>query len=132
MKYILAFILSLALTAPAVAGDWRSVALFSKYSSADTNAAYSAVVNTTGMKHKSFVVNGYNMSTLAADSLSGTALIQCGPTSSGPWFTCVQEDSTAISLTANGGLQWSDMYPFVRASWAKTAGRASVWLYYGN
>jgi hypothetical protein len=101
---------------------------FSQYSAASGTAVYSPAVNVSKFRTKTIQVNGYNMSTKAEASLSGTLLVQCGPTSSGPWVTCVQEDSTAISTTANGILQWSDVASFVRVSWAKTAGRVSAWL----
>lgn len=106
----------------------KQVVSFGQYSAASGTAVYSSAINATRFRHKTVQVNGYNMSTRAEAALSGTALVQCGPTSTGPWVTCAQEDGTAISTTANGVYQWSDVAAYVRVSWAKTAGRVSAWL----
>lgn len=110
------------------AGELKQMVPFNSYSSATTAAAYSPAYNVSKYRHKSVQVQGYNMSTGAAASLDGTMLVQVGPTSSGPWVTATQEDGTAISLTSNGYLQWSDVMQFVRVSWAKTTGKVKVWL----
>lgn len=126
---ILTIFVTLALATAAMAGpNTKQLVPFSYYSSASGAAVYSSVVNVMPYRHKTVVVNGYTMSTTTSAALSGTALVQCGPTSSGPWTTCAQEDGTAISLTSNGSLQWSDVASYIRVSWAKTAGLVKVWL----
>ena len=121
-------LLALAFAFTASAADLKQVVAFSQYSSASGSAVYSSAINVINYRHKTVQVNGYDMTTKASAALSGTALVQCGPTESGPWVTCAQEDSTAISATSNSVLQWSDVTHFIRVSWAKTAGRVSVWL----
>jgi hypothetical protein len=112
----------------AFAGDIKQMIPFNSYSSASASAAYSPAFNVARYRHKTVQVQGYDMSTGAAAALSGTALVQCGPSSDGPWVTCAQEDGTAISTTANAALQWSDVSAWVRVSWAKTAGKVKVRL----
>lgn len=126
---ILSLMLVLALAASALAEpNIKQVVSFGQYSAASGSAVYSSAINASRFRHKTIQVNGYDMTTKAAAALSGTALVQCGPTSSGPWVTCAQEDGTAISTTSNSSLQWSDVSAYVRVSWAKTAGRISAWL----
>jgi hypothetical protein len=128
-RIILSLMLVLALAASALAGpNIKQVVSFGQYSAASGTAVYSTVINATRFRHKTIQVNGYNMSTKAEASLSGTALVQCGPTATGPWVTCAQEDGTAISTTSNATYQWSDVSAYIRVSWAKTAGRVSAWL----
>jgi len=128
-QIILSLMLVLALAASAFAEpNIKQVVSFGQYSAASGTAVYSSVINAMRFRNKTIQINGYDMTTRAAASLSGTALVQCGPTATGPWVTCAQEDGTAISTTANGILQWSDVAAYVRVSWAKTAGRISAWL----
>ena len=130
MRVMLASVLSLMLMVSAAfaAGDIKQTIPFGLYSAASGSAVYSSAINVAKYRHKTVQIQGYNMSTKAEAALSGTALVQCGPTSSGPWVTCAQEDSTAISSTSNAVLQWSDVTNYIRVSWTKTAGRVSVWL----
>lgn len=130
-KIILAVFMTLALATAALAGpNTKQLVPFSYYSSASGSAVYSSVINVTPFRKKTVVVNGYTMSTTTSASLSGTALVQCGPTPSGPWTTCVSNNyaQTAISMTANGSMTWEDVASYVRVSWAKTAGLVKVWI----
>ena len=122
-------LLCLAVTAQAGPAT-KQLVPFSKYSAASGSAVYTSVINVMPFRKKTVVVNGYDMSTKAEASLSGTALVQCGPTTAGPWTTCVNNNyaQTAVSTTANAALTWEDVSSYVRVSWAKTAGRVSVWL----
>lgn len=119
-------VVSSAFAAPAT----KQIVPFSFYSSASGAAVYSSVINVTPYRHKTVVVNGYTMSTTTSAALSGTALVQCGPTSNGPWSTCVANNyaQTAVSMTSNGSMTWTDVASYVRVSWAKTAGLVKVWL----
>ncbi len=130
-KIILAVFMTFALATAAIAGPaTKQLVPFSYYSSASGAAVYSSVVNVLPFRNKTVVVNGYTMSTTTSAALSGTALVQCGPTSSGPWTTCVANNyaQTAISMTSNGSMSWADTASYVRVSWAKTAGLVKVWL----
>lgn len=120
-KLFLAVILVLAMTVQAfAASDFGGSVPFNMYSTAGTN--YSAT----------YRVTGYRTKTVHADfttgSASGTLLVQCGPTSSGPWVTCQNEAGTAISTTTSKVMQWSDAVAYVRVSWAKTSGKIKAWL----
>lgn len=130
-KFLFATLLVLATAITAMAGpETKQLVPFGLYSAASGSAVYSSVINVAPFRKKTVFVNGYDMTTKAAAALSGTALVQCGPTSNGPWTTCVSNNyaQTAISQTANGSMTWEDVASYVRVSWAKTAGRITVWL----
>lgn len=130
-KIILAVFMTLALATAALAGPaTKQLVPFSYYSSASTAAVYSSVINVMPFRKKTMVVNGYTMSTTTSAALSGTALVQCGPTSTGPWTTCVNNNyaQTAVSTTANASVTWEDVSSYIRVSWAKTAGLVKVWI----
>ena len=128
---IVTIFVTLCLATSALAGpNVKQVVPFSMYSSANSTAVYSTVINATPFRKKTVVVNGYNMSSTTSAALSGTALVQCGPTQAGPWTTCVSNNyaQTAISMTSNGSMTWEDVSGYIRVSWAKTAGLVKVWL----
>lgn len=132
MKKILSLVLLASLFATsAFALDVGNAVPFSMYSAASGTAVKSTAYDVRRFKTKTVTVQGYDMaSPSAAASLSGTALVECGPTSSGPWTTCVDNSyaQTAVSTTANGTRTWTDASAYIRASWAKTAGRVKIWL----
>lgn len=131
MKTIIFALVMLALALPAMAQPaMKAVTPFSLYSAASGTAVYSSVINVTPFRKKTVTINGYAMAAKTEAALSGTALVQCGPTPSGPWTTCVNNNyaQTAVSATANSTLTWEDVSSYIRVSWAKTAGRVSVWL----
>jgi hypothetical protein len=108
----------------------KTAVLYNNYSSvAPFAAVYSSAINTTTCRTKSVQVLGVTSTAGAASTLDGTFLIQVGPTSSGPWITANQQDSTAISMTANGVLSWDDSMPYVRASWTKTSKAIKAWFF---
>jgi hypothetical protein len=125
MKNIILFamllILATALSVPAFAVDQKSAVPFSSYSGS-TATHYSTVYDVHRFRTKTVSVD---MTTVAA---TGTLLVQCGPSSSGPWETCVQQDGTAITGTGSYTLSWDDAAAYVRASWARTTGKISVWF----
>lgn len=110
----------------AQAGPNTKQLAFATFSATTTGSA----INVANFRHKTVVFQGYSTKASTNPSfLSGTALIQCAPTSNGPWQTCAQEDGTAISVTANGTpLQWSDVVSYVRIKWTNTARCMKAWL----
>jgi len=131
MKIILSLIVTLALTAStAFAGQYGAAVPFSMYSATSGTAVKSSAFNVRGFTKKTMTVTGIAINTHAAAALSGTVLVECAPTSAGPWSTCIANDyaQTAVSTTSNGTFTWSDAAAYIRASWAKTAGEVSVWL----
>jgi hypothetical protein len=105
----------------AFAIDQKSVVPFKNYSGT-TATHYSTVYDVHRFKTKTVYAD------LTTGTATGTLLVQCGPTSSGPWVTCVQQDSTAITGTGSYILSWDDATAYIRASWARTTGEISVWL----
>ncbi len=135
ISLFMAVLLAMAFSTAAFAGQFANNVPFTKYSTAYVAGfatVYSSAYDVRMFKTKTVTVQGIAISGHTNTSLSGTVLIQCGPTSSGPWNTCVNSSyaQTAISTTSNGTFTWSDAAAYIRASWAKTAGEVSVWLNY--
>jgi hypothetical protein len=132
MKHILILALAIALPSMASAAAFGNYVPFSMYSAVDGTAVKSGAINVRGFKTKTVTVQGVAIAGHANAALSGTALIECGPTSSGPWTTCTANDyaQTAVSTTSNTNITFTNAAAYVRASWAKTAGLVSVWLNY--
>jgi len=107
------------------AGQWTP---FSNLSTTSSAASYSAAQNVRGYRTKTVQVQGVAIAGHANAALSGTVLVQCGPTSNGPWATCTQSDRTAVSTTSNAILTWNDAAAYIRLSWAKTAGLVNAWI----
>lgn len=134
MKRILLSLLALAFTAGSAmaAGSYGNAVPFSNFSTNSGSAQFSAAYNVRGFKVKSATLQGV----LVADRtdstyLPGTLAIQCAPTASGPWRTCINSSyaQTAVSGTTNTVLTWTDASAYIRASWTKTAaGLVKVWL----
>ena len=128
---LLSLALVIAFTTSAFASQFGNTVPFTNYSATSGTAVKSSAYNVRGFKLKTMTVQGIAVAAHAAAALSGTVLIECGPTSSGPWVTCAQDqtaDGGAVSTTANAMMTWVDASPYIRASWAKTAGEVSVWL----
>lgn len=138
MKTIISLFIMVALVATA---SIASAAAYGNNPFALYSAASGAVTTTSGMsvrgfKTKSMTVTGATLNSNAASqtfkNMSGTVLIECAPTSSGPWSTCVANDyaQTAVSRTTNGTFTWSDAIAYVRLKWtAGTVGtKMKAWL----
>lgn len=126
MKAILSFFLVLYMSLPALAAGPRVI--FSNYSAADGNAVYSSAFRVTPSTLKSVYITGAESPAGTFASLSGTALLQCAPTSNGPWITCKDRGNTAVSTTSNATFNMEDAVLFVRGSWQKTSGKVKVWI----
>ena len=118
---LITLIAVMALASAAFASQFGNAVPFSIYSGTSATH-YSSVWNVRGFKEKTVTVD---MTTVAA---TGTLLVQCGPTASGPWTTCVQEDGTAVTGTSSYILSWVDASAYIRASWARTTGKISTWF----
>lgn len=130
-KLILSILCILAFSTQAMAfGPFGAAVPFNNYSATSSAAVYSAAYNVTGMNIKTLTVTGIAVAGHTPAALSGTVLVQCGPTSSGPWATCINNNyaQTAASTTANGSITWMDASPYIRASWSKTSGQVKAWL----
>jgi len=109
---------------------------FVLYSSAAAAVKSSAAISVRGYKTKTLTVSGATLTSNATattfKNMSGTVLAQCGPTSSGPWSTCVANDyaQTAVSRTTNGTFTWSDAAAYVRLYWTGgiVGGKLKAWF----
>lgn len=126
------FILTLAImawfTLPALAEpNIKQLIPFSNASSASAAVRTSSVINVAKFKNKTLVVNGMTRAGVFK-TMSGTVIAQCGPTSNGPWSTCIANDyaQTAISRTTNGLFSWSDVSSYVRLQW--TGSTVETWM----
>lgn len=128
MRIFITIILALAFAVPAMAEpNIKQIIPFANASSASAAVRTSAVINVAKFRHKTLVVNGMT-SAGVFKSMSGTILAQCGPTTNGPWSTCIANDyaQTAASRTTNGLFSWSDTSSFVRLHW--TGSTVETWL----
>lgn len=134
MKKLFSLFLALAfcfaLSASAYAAAFGNAVPFSNYSATSGTAVKSSAYNVRGFKTKTITVQGVAVEAHADTTLSGTVLLECAPTASGPWTTCIANDyaQTAVSMTANGNMTVTNAAAYIRASWAKTAGLVKVWL----
>lgn len=132
MKKILLLALAVAILPNAsMAFQYGNSVPFSMYSATSGTAVKSAAYNVRGFKVKTVTVQGVAIAGHTDAALSGTVLVECGPTASGPWTTCNQSQSSAgadVTTTANDTITWMDANAYIRASWAKTAGLVKVWL----
>lgn len=135
MKTLVVLFMAVLFAVPAMASQKQVV--FPLWSSASAGTVTSSVVNASGFKYKTVIVNGATLTSTAASitykNMSGTIIAQCGPTSSGPWTTCNQGQSSAgadVSLTANDTMSWRDVVSYVRLKWtAGTLGtKIKAWL----
>lgn len=128
-RLFLALALCLTSSTVALAGYGNGVP-FSNYSAANGTAVKSQAYNVRGFNVKTVTVQGVAVAGHTDTTLSGTVLVECAPTSSGPWTTCTANDyaQTAVSMTANGNMTFTNAAAYIRASWAKTAGLVKVWL----
>lgn len=133
-KVIVAFALVLyALPAFAAGAGGNAFAL---YSAASTAVKTSSAYKVTGYKTKTLTISGAtlgsNATTTTFQNMSGTVVAECGPTSSGPWSTCVASDyaQTAVSKTTNGTMTWSDAVAYIRLKWtaATTGHKLKAWF----
>lgn len=131
MKHLLVLTAALvAFSTSAFAAGYGNGVPFSNYSAANGTAVKSQAYNVRGFKVKTVTSQGVATAGHTDTTLSGTVLVECGPTASGPWTTCTANDyaQTAVSMTANGNMTFTNAAPYIRASWAKTAGQVKVWL----
>jgi len=126
MKYFITIILILAFAVPSFAVTRKEIG-FANISTTAAATAYSSVIDVRDFRTKTVIFSG-----VYADGVygnySGTALVQCGATSSGPWYTCVQEDATAVSMTTPGILSWRDAVNYVRVAFTKTKHDLKAWF----
>lgn len=111
-------------------------AAFPLFSSASGTVRNSSVYNVSGYKVKSLAISGATLESRASSTtyknMSGTVLVQCAPTSGGPWSTCIANDygQTAVSRTTNGIFTWTDSFPYIRLNWTggTKGGKLKAWL----
>ena len=129
MKFCTFLSMILVLVAFSIASaDWKSTVIFNNLSS--TGTVYSTPVDVRASIYKSIQVTGAHQTTQVAQALDGTFLLQCGPTSSGPWVTCKDQGGSATSATSNTAFNMTNAVLWVRGSWTKTSGRIKAWLTY--
>lgn len=129
MKTFSLIITLLVMTVAISSADFKSATVFNNTSTAGSTV-YSTPIDMRGSLNKSVQVTGANMATKAEAALSGTFLLQCGPTNTGPWVTCKDTGANAVTTTSNTIFHLSNAVLWVRGSWTKTAGRVKAWLTY--
>ena len=101
-----------------------------------TNQATTATTsafNTGRLKAKSVAFAGMSSASNVAFTLSGTAALQCAPTSIGPWATCKDKGGTAVTTTnANAVFNLHDLFPYIRVVWTRTSQKLTAYLLYSE
>lgn len=139
MKKLVSFIILAAFVAfalPAFAVDTAEKA-FALFSSASGTVRTTSVFSVLKYRNKTVIVNGATLASNASSTtfknMSGTLVAECGPTSSGPWTTCKQAQSSGgadVSITSNGHITWRDVVSYIRLKWTGgTVGtKLKAWL----
>lgn len=129
MKTLLFTILLLVsvVTAAFAVDQIKTTSLFT----AQTTTGVSSAVNTGLYTKKSVIINGSYTGGVYGN-YSGTLLLQCAPTATGPWVTCKDSSGNAVSATTNTTFDLDTLVQYVRANWTKTKHNISVWLYYAK
>lgn len=131
MKKLFLTFMALLIASPAFAFG-NSGTVFALYSAASAAVKTSSAIDVRKYSTKTLHVSGATLASNAASltfkNMSGTAIVQCAPTSSGPWSTCIANGyaQTAISLTTNNVMTWKDATPYIRFKW--TAGTVGTKL----
>lgn len=127
MKFFLTICLVLAFATSAFAANVTNKIPFNNISALSGSVKYSDTLNVTGYKTKTLHLTGVTKAGIFK-SMSGTTLVECAPTTAGPWSTCVANDyaQTAVSRTTNGSFTWSDVSNYVRVKW--TGGTVKTWI----
>ena len=125
MRFILALIMIMAIAVPASAD-----VIFNNFSAYSGTAVKSTPVNVAAARIKTVQVTGIAVAGHTATTLSGTFLLECGPTKTGPFVTCKDQAGNATTTTSNTIFNIDDSVLWMRGSWAKTAGEVKAWLNY--
>jgi hypothetical protein len=127
---MLALMLALAFTVPAMAfdnlvydGTNTSTAVFSGQTATGTSAIYSPAVHLGKTTGGTVLFYGYSTAALAKSggTMNGTAIFQCGATSTGPWVTGKDSLANALSTTSNAVFRLDTYCNWFRAGWTPTA-----------
>lgn len=138
MKTLVTIFCLLAFATSAFAGELVSKVAFSNASAASGAVKTSSVYNVSGYKLRTLHVSGVTVTSSLANptfgNMSGTVIAQCGPTSNGPWTTCIDGSyaQTAVSRTTSGMWTWQGVSNYIRFQWtAGTTGKKlKLWFNY--
>jgi hypothetical protein len=137
MKSFLLTIMALMLAVPAFSADFKTAIPFANMSASGAAVKTSAAYFVGGYARKSVQVTGVTLTSNLASptfkNMSGTLIAQCGPTSSGPWVTCLQGQSSAgaaVSLTTNTVTFWEGASSYIRFQWTSgtIGGKLKAWF----
>lgn len=128
MKGFIGFISLIALVVMAQAA-LAADPIFTRRLLTNQSDSTTVVFNTGYLTKKTIVFQGYTTGG-ATKLLSGTAALNCGPTSTGPFVPCKDKSGTVVTTTANGMFNLDDLSPYVQLVWTKTSKLISVWLFY--
>ena len=84
---------------------------------------------------KTFIFTNVSGNGAALANIPGTEVVQCGPTSTGPWVTAKTQADTSMSTTAATIFTMNDFCQWVRVNWTRTGtgtSTISTWLLYDN
>ena len=84
---------------------------------------------------KTFIFTNMSGNGTALAIVPGTEVVQCGPTSTGPWVTAKTQADTSMSTTTATIFTMNDFCQWVRVNWTRTGtgtSTISTWLLYGN
>jgi hypothetical protein len=104
---------------------------FNQYTGMASTARYSGAQKVDRNTQKTVVFVGYSTNgTDVLATLPGTAIAQCGPTSSGPWVTSKDVAANTVSATTSTLFNLDSCCPYIRTGWTKTGtGKRSISAY---
>lgn len=119
-SFFLAFLILLLTTTAFAAGGEA----FVPYSATGAKTLTSGAYRVQGNPLKSIVVTGIKnpANPTTFKNMSGTLTAECGPSTNGPWATCIANDyaQTTVSRTTSGAFTWNDAINYVRLKWVTT------------
>ena len=98
----LVLVVALAVAVSASAGDIRNnyvYTVFTNYTGLNGTARFSQAYKVDRDSKKTVTYQQYSTTTVVAPTTAGTQILQCGPTSTGPWVTAKDRNSNAVSST---------------------------------
>jgi hypothetical protein len=116
-----------------------SVQIFTNYTGYGLGGAttrYSLPVKVDRNTKKTVMIQGYSTGTTEAASFTGTAAVQCGLSSAGPWAPLKDMAANAVTGTTGPLVFDSDgLCQWVRGTYLKASAGApniSMWILYGD
>lgn len=127
--FLVIALLAVAVAVPAMAGSSiYTKQIFANQSTSRTSDTYKLGTYT----RKTFVFTGMSSVSNVPQDLRGTATVQCGATSTGPYVTAKDINGNAVTTTANASFDINSLCRYARVVWTRTSNKISTWMFYSE